>query len=315
MSKSAILLLGIGLLVGVVPQAGFSRAEKPRVVVCSGSQESFKEAAEALRESLESKGFDCIVVNISDDAGAQARTESLRMISHAAPDWIAATGSDVYAWAAKSFPSVPIVFLMIPNAKDVFAGPSPEPIGVTSDINPDDWMKWIKLTHPSVSNICILHSDRTQRTVAEFVRAAAKVHLHIQPIHAVSDDFANAVNELSSAQSDGVLMIPDARVYNGPNIQRLLLWGIRTKKPVWGFSQKIAKAGAISSLYANNRDVGRQTADLIVELKDKPSQGLHGVEYPHTASRAVNIRTAELIGITLPADVLSTLNVRFGEVP
>jgi len=54
---------------------------------------------------------------------------------------------------------------------------------------------------------------------------------------------------LNKADYDSVLMVPDVQVFNAASVKRLLLWGVRQKTPVWGFSENVIKAGALAGQY------------------------------------------------------------------
>ena len=126
-------------------------------------------------------------------------------------------------------------------------------------------------------------------------------------------DQPKAVEELNARECNSVLMIPDAGVYNVPNVQRLLLWGIRQKKPVWAFSASIVKAGALGGQYADAETVGQQAAELVKKVRSSTNPTQIGFQYPRRVGRAVNERTAKLIGLRLSESLLNADIVRYGE--
>jgi ABC-type uncharacterized transport system substrate-binding protein len=179
--------------------------------------------------------------------------------------------------------------------------------GVTSDIDPVVQAEWVALTRPGTNRLAVLYSARTRRTAEAIRRAGSARRLEVQLISADRDAFPQAIDALNRSDCDGVLMIPDAGVYNSPNVQRLLLWGARRNTPIWAFSANVLKAGAYSGLYCDSRSVGLQAARIVRQVAQGTPPDRIGVEYPRAIERAINLHTAEMIGArpdrqTLPSD-------------
>jgi putative ABC transport system substrate-binding protein len=134
----------------------------------------------------------------------------------------------------------------------------------------------------------------------------------VVPIEASKDEFMAAIDAINAHQCDAVMMIPDARVYNSVTVQRLLLWGVRQKKPVSAFSSHVVKAGALAGQYCDNEAIGRQAARLIRRVIQGADISSIGLEYPEHVDSAVNERTADLIGIVLENKGITPHTVRYG---
>jgi len=204
----------------------------------------------------------------------------------------------------QSLENVPVVFLMVPNALDApFMADDfserPRVTGVTSDISPVQQVQWIRTVHPGVRSIAVLHSSHSKRTVAAIKEAAARIGMTCSAIEADRTEFPKAIQALSDIECDGVLMIPDSQVYDSACVQRLLLWGIRQKKPVWGFSEAVVKAGAIAAQYPDAEAVGRQAAELVRSVIGGLEPAAAGLQYPNHIETSVNDHTARMIGISL----------------
>ena len=90
-------------------------------------------------------------------------------------------------------------------------------------------------------------------------------------------------------------MIPDATIYNGASIQHLLVWGIREKRAVFAFSDKIVKAGALAGILTSPADVGRKTSEVVDQIIAGKSPDDIGIVYCEQVSRAINSHTARMI--------------------
>ena len=187
--------------------------------------------------------------------------------------------------------------------------------GVTIDVQPGAQLEWIKKLCPRVKAVAILHSRRTGRTVETFRRASEKSGIRVIAINANKGRFPEAIDALNASGCDGVLMIPDAKVYNGATIKRLLLWGLRKKIPVLTFSENVVKAGAAAGMYADREAAIRQTSALIHDIVEGADPGAIALQYPKKIQKSVNMHTIQAIGAGLDLGVVRATTTKFGERP
>jgi ABC-type uncharacterized transport system substrate-binding protein len=224
----------------------------------------------------------------------------------------------VTADALETIPEAPVVFFMMPNALDANflhddSRHRARVAGVTSDVAPAQQVDWIRRTQPDRNRIAVLCSTRTERTAEALEIAGRARGIEISPVHARHDRFPAAIDALNEGGFDGVVMIPDSQVYNSPNVQRLLLWGLRQKRPVWAFSDKVVKAGALAGIYSDPARVGNQAAEIAGEILRGKNPKAIGLRHPRSPGRAVNLRTAEMIGAELASDVLASNVTKLGK--
>ena len=209
---------------------------------------------------------------------------------------------------------------MIPNILDMpfMAAESPyskRVTGIAMDISPAERLDWITRVCPRARHVGVLHSGRSKRTAEALQAAARDKGLAVSLIDAQKDKFPKAVETLSVKGCDGVLMLPDATVYNSANVQHLLLWGIRQKRLVWAFSANIVKAGALAGEYPDAQAMLRQTAETVLKVIERSPLKPVGLVYLRQVQTAINERTAEMIGLELKSDVLESVTTRFGKAP
>jgi ABC-type uncharacterized transport system substrate-binding protein len=111
------------------------------------------------------------------------------------------------------------------------------------------------------------------------------------------DDVAPALRRVLP-ESNVLLLVPDALAINAGNAQNVLLTTYRHRVPVVGFSQGLAKAGAVASAYSSPGQIGRQGAQMALRWLD------HGeLPAPQAAvefSIAFNPHVARSLGVSLP---------------
>ncbi|MHC4443183.1 MAG: ABC transporter substrate-binding protein [Planctomycetota bacterium] len=242
----------------------------------------------------------------------------MNQIKNSNPDIIVTAGARATSLVLQNIDAKPVVAFMIPNALNMSFMAPESPYKkrlacVTTDIPPKLQIDWIKQLSPKLKNVGVLYSSRSKQTTENIKSTAKSKGVNLTLIDTRKDMFPKAIETLNSKRCDGVLMIPDAGAYDSANVRRLLLWGIRQKKPVWAFSENIVKAGAFAGLYGKNEDIGRQTADLVKNIIDKNIIAKIGLQYPRNTYSAVNERTAEMIGISIERKILKKVNARYGK--
>ena len=293
-------------------------AQPARVAVFYSPQKSYEQAVATIVARVKQAGHVCVLVQLPKNADPAARSRALEQLADAKPSVVAASGATATVLALKAIPDKPVIFFMLPNALDApfmaeGAGSRPRVAGVATDPSPKDHVDWITRLHPASRRIAVFHSAGSKQTVQAIKTIAHRRGVEILPIDSKKNEFPKAIEALNKKACDGVLMVPDAQVYNSPNVRRLLLWSLRHKKPVWAFSANIVKAGALAGLYAEGKVVGGQTARLIDKVIAGADVKAIGAQYPNRTGKAVNVRTAERIGVPLDGRIPKTGVVRYGE--
>ena len=262
---------------------------------------------ELSRREIQTRSF-----ALPDDDGA--RLELVQQLRSFNPNAIAAGGAVATQYIHQALPDIPLTYFMVPNPLDlkIDSARNIKIAGTSSDVAPPEQCEWIKKTAPKVRRVAILYSDRTKATVDSYVRAGRSIGLNFVSISTSRDDFMQSIDALTAANVDGVLMLPDAAVYSAQTVQRLLVWGIREKKPIWTFSPKLVEAGAYASMHPDVSAVGTTTAQRVVkQARGEPVNSKF--DYAPKVNFAINMRTAELIGTADGASQLTKNVARFGE--
>lgn len=243
---------------------------------------------------------------------------ALRQIVAAEPGVILAVGTWSTRVVLDVIPQTPVVFCMVPHVLDApFAdakGPAYDRVaGVTTDVDPAVQLGWIAQLRQPPRRLGILFSDHSKETAQQLREVAGNLPFEVELIEAQRDHFPDAVAALGKKRCDGVLMLPDAAVFNSANVQRLLIWGLRGKSPVFSFSAKITKAGGFASVEPSNGKLIAQAVELVRTVLDGAKPANVGIQYPRALSYAVNERTSEIIDCSLPREFMREGILRFAK--
>jgi len=295
-------------------------AQEKRVAIVSGPQESFRSAAHAVERELRQRGVDCLTLVEPAAGETSGQRSTARQIADWKPTLIAAGGPSAAMTALEAVGEIPVVFFMVPNVLDApFLTEQPEwrkrLAGVPADVAPDEQFRWIARLQPTCRRLGVLFSGRTKRTLDALTLAGAKHHITVEGIDAERDELPRAIEALNQRGCDGVLMIPDSRVYGSMEVERLLLWGLRGKKPVWGFSAGTVKAGAFAGQFIEPERAGVDAADVIMRILNGATAESVGIKYAQSIRRVVNVHTAGMIGASLEPVRSDTGVERVGDRP
>lgn len=167
------------------------------------------------------------------------------------------------------------------------------------DQPPGRILNLIKTALPAASRVGMLVAEESQATARLMAQEAGRHRLTLlTEFVETAEDVAPALRRLLP-QCDVLLLVPDSLVINAGNAQNVLLTTYRHRIPVVGFSQGLAKAGAVASAYSSPAQIGRQGAALALRWL------VDGDDLPPTQaatefSLAFNPRVARALGLALP---------------
>lgn len=121
-------------------------------------------------------------------------------------------------------------------------------------------------------------------------------------LHIIEIDSPREIGRRLNAHGDNIdvlLALPDPAIYNRDTLAGLFLTAYRNRIPVIGFSEGMIRAGAIAGIYSSPVTTGTETAQLALELLDKPQ---HVEKHPTLLEIQVNRHVAGALHIQLPTD-------------
>ncbi len=194
----------------VTPSArGQDDADRTIGVLYRGKR-SYETAANAIAAHLRAQGRECVLIELPARSDKEGREDVKRKLIDLGPGVIATGGTSATAFALEAVPDVPVVFFLVPNARDApflaegFKHRS-RLAGVTSDVSSAGRIDWAGTTYPNLSSIAVLHSKATTATVANLKTAASAKGIQCVPILANREAFPEAIEALNESGCDGLL--------------------------------------------------------------------------------------------------------------
>jgi ABC-type uncharacterized transport system substrate-binding protein len=172
------------------------------------------------------------------------------------------------------------------------------------DQPPGRQLNLIRIVSPQSSSIGVISSAASEESVRVLESAARDQRLVIRhEVIANSAELHPALVRMLP-ETDAILALPDALVFNSTTINNILLTTYRAQQPLFGFSASYTKAGAIAAVYSTPSQIARQVADLAIRyLAGAP---LPSPQYPRAFSVSTNSTVARSLNIALESEQIIT---------
>jgi putative ABC transport system substrate-binding protein len=202
----------------------------------------------------------------------------------------------------KALQGRPIVDIM-EIASEIDRAMSPNISGVSMDIAPGTSIETMKEIFLGAKRVGLLYDPRnTQPFVEEAVKAAhrAGVELTAKQVGDPSEIPA-AVGDMQG-KVDLLWMLPDPTVAADETVDYLLRFSIEHTIPIFTFSKKYVKMGAVASLDMDPYDMGVQAS----EIANRAARGgRNSVRvYARTARLWINAKVAKKMGLKIRDEIL-----------
>lgn len=164
---------------------------------------------------------------------------------------------------------------------------------------PQRQMAFARLLLPGKLRLGVALSPETNPLLAALQQAAGNLHLKLETEFVANEGgLLPAMSELFG-RTDFLLALPDSSIYRRDSIRAILLTSYRYRKPVIGYSQAFATAGALAALYTSPQQSAQQAAELVKTLS-VPVRYLPTPQYPSDFAIAINGAVAQSLELTIP---------------
>lgn len=285
--------------VGPAMLAGTARAIDTVLLLKSRDLPQFNEASRGFRAEWTRR-----------NATVPVREQTLgEPIDGTAPIAVAAIGTEAARWAITNTHG-PVVFCMVANAQKNLLAPLSGPdagrvSGVSLDVPVEALFQQMKIFLPRVKRVGVIYDPQKSATVvAKAGQVAAQLGLQLVPQEVAREaDLPDAVS--SMAGRIDLLWAPlDSTVYGSRNAEFVLLQMLERKIPVLGFSENMAKAGALLAPRIDHKAAGRQAAELLATTLQRGNASLGVAQPPPAFTMVVNPHVLKLMGNPIPEHAL-----------
>lgn len=208
----------------------------------------------------------------------------------------------------------PIVFSMVinPVAQGLYNPDGKEPVtGVTMDVTFAEQFDALKRVLPRARKVGVVHQSSNASLVQRARDAAKAKGLELIGVPVETSDQIPAALEQLTGKIDALWSFADSLVYSPNLAQFIILHTLRNRLPFMGVSPGYVKAGALFCVYANYEDVGKQSAEIAVEILKGKSTSSIPMQSPRQSRLALNLSAAEAIGQDIPLQVRKAAAERF----
>jgi putative tryptophan/tyrosine transport system substrate-binding protein len=213
--------------------------------------------------------------------------------------------------AAREIRDTPIVFTFVlnPVTSGIISsfGPSGRNLtGVALDVPLQEQFANFKLVVPSLRKVGVLYNPaETGGIVQEAARVAAGMGIYLTavPINA-PEEVPQKIKSLKGM--DGLWMTADSTVFTPRNTAFILLYTLKEGIPFMGLSEQFVKAGALLGKMIDLSDVEEQTLAQINAVLAGADPGRLPILFPRKIGLVLNLKSAEEIGLEIPADAIGS---------
>ncbi len=299
-----ILILAIGL--------GSVNANAADIVVCyEDSISDYKVAMQEFVDNLEEKyQKNCDYVGYSqleNDPGILKRINSGICV---------VIGSRPAKIARENLPAgIPIAYCMVYSPDGLELLDDEINFGITLKVDPQKQIAFIKEILPGFSKLStFIHFESDLEGYDDlklFKDSGLDLDLVEIPDDVKNSDRPDYVNKILKGNPDVIWTYPDSNTFNMVTIKLVLLGGIKNQVPVFGYSEKVVKAGALFGVAVVPETQGEGLAAMVNTFLNGDQLAVshrYAVFEP-----AFNLSVAEKLNISIPQEMLDGTNYVYGD--
>ena len=267
------------------------------VVVKSSDIKPYNDALEGFKRTCR-----CTVREL--DLPETGQNNIQKKILEIGPDAVLAIGMDALNSVGK-IDNLPIFYTMLTELMPEFAEKRKKYSGTNMDILPETYLSYMARLLPKARRVGIIYSKRnTGQFVNEALAISNSIGLEIIAREVSTPARVPAVIESMKGNIDIFWMLPDTDVITSETVDSILLFSFQNNVPVFSFSNKYVKMGALASLSVDSVALGAQTGALVAKKLDNGVVANHVHLRPQKVLLSVNRRIAAKFGLPLGDEIV-----------
>jgi putative ABC transport system substrate-binding protein len=264
-----------------------------------------------VEEELKAQGIEVTWSYESAQGNPGTAAQIARKFVGDAPDAIVAISTPSAQAVVAATRDIPVIFTAVtdPVGAKLIADPKKPGGNVTgmSDLSPlAKHLDLIARITPNAKRIGVIYNpgEANSVTLVGLVKEHAPAHgmTIVEAAAPRSNDVLAAARSLVG-KVDAIYVPTDNTVVSA--LEGVIKTGIESKIPVYAGDTDSVPRGAIAALGFNYYDVGRQTGAIVARVLKGEKPGDIAVQGVEKTELAVNPKSAEAMGVTIPADVIA----------
>lgn len=238
-----------------------------------------------------------------------------------APDAILANSTSVIDAFKGLTTSIPVVFALAMDPVGLghvqsLSRPGGNFTGFTF-IDPEligKWMALLKDAAPGIARVAVLFNPKTIPTYGKWVREiqAARppgaIELVAMPV-GTDGEMEAAITALAQKPGSGLIIGPDP--FNQVRLRKIAGLAEQNRLPTISVYRPFAAQGGLMSYGPDTADIFRRSADYVDRVLKGAKPAELPVQQPVKFELAINVKTAKVLGIEMPAKLLFTADEVF----
>ena len=243
----------VWLALALGASSALAAAPGPIVVIRTSDLAPYKAVEASFTSAV---GQPTRVVSLATAEGKDALKTALAE----SPSLVFTIGPDAAKTVAQARASAPTLYALVPSPAR--AGLDPHAAGITMFAAPQSQIRAIKELLPALRRIGVIFDPSLSAPLVLDIEAAAQA----QGISLVKREVAGAKDVAAAAREllpkvDALLLLPDTTVISAESFKFIAQTSLEAKIPMIGFSEGMAKAGAVLAVEAAYEQIGRKAAD------------------------------------------------------
>lgn len=222
------------------------------------------------------------------------------------------TGTNIHVAAVrKATSSIPIVFIFAADPVrsgfvKTLARPGSNATGLSADASPELWPKYLTMLReivPKLSRVGVMGQVATQVGFSELQDASRKLDVALEVADIPGpEDFDRAFAALIAKKIGALLVIIGPVTYLLK--ERIADAALKYRLPTISNANQYAQAGLLMSYGPDLTDLYRRAANYVDKILHGANPAELPVEQPSKYELAINLKTARVLGITMPQALL-----------
>ncbi len=224
--------------------------------------------------------------------------DPLREIRRRSPDLILALGAEALSQVRK-IGNIPIIYCMVLSPAPL-VGNEDNITGISMLVSPEKQLTVLRKNLPELKKIGAVYNPAKMGSFLEKARYTAQ-KMGIQLIAAKAEQAKDVPRALESLPHnlDVYWMLPDSTVTTPEAVEATILYSIRTKTPIFTFSDKYLGLGAFMSLELNTFELGKQAGEMARKIRAGTAVENIPRTFAEQATPIINHAVAAKFGIPL----------------